>query len=189
MKKNLIILLKIIVIILILLVIFLLYNIITYINKKGTVEVIADYNVLIDYILKNEQNDENLKTFIAVKNISTKIHKENVDYYVLALIDTYNIEDKSLEHKQSTLKLYKFILEDAKIIDSYNLNIEDIKSYNDYSIFPKDIIEKYSPLKDSLDLTKSIEKQIDNFYNETNDIKENEITEDYRVVGDPVALQ
>lgn len=159
----------------------------------GHLDIIVRTDTIIDFIKENESKDENLKTFVAAKEISTIYNKENVEYYVLALIDTYNIENQSLRHNQSVFKIYKFILKDTKIISSDNLNIEDIDSYNDYTVFPEDIIKKYLPLKDSVNLTKAIEKQIDNFYNgnnksnnfnETNNINEL-LVEDYQFIGEP----
>lgn len=157
-------------------------------NMHDTAEILFSYDTILDYISKNESKDENLKNFIAIKEISTISNKENVECYVLTLIDTYNIENQILQHKKSNLKIYKFIFKDTKIVSSNNLNIEDISNYNDYSVFPKEIIEKYLPLKDYVDLTSSIEKQIENFYNNENaneisgSNSMNELIEDYRIV-------
>ena len=69
---------------------------------------------------------------------------------------------------QSYIKLY---LENGKVISSNSIDIENIDSYTDYSIFPKDIIAKCQQIKDSDDLknslTEKINWQIDNYY-ETN---------------------
>ena len=58
----------------------------------------------------------------------------------------------------------------GEVISSNSLNVEDIESYNDYSIFPKNVIEKYLQIKGSDDLTNElvnkIKKQIDNYHNE-----------------------
>ena len=57
------------------------------------------------------------------------------------------------------------------MISSDSINIEDIDSYTDYSIFPEDIITKCKEIKDSDELKdyliQKINIQIDNYYNET----------------------
>ena len=135
---------------------------------------IEDSDFIKNFILENEKQDSNLKTFVAIKEIATEkkpkiIHKEKFDFYALVLIDTYNVENELLEHNQSITKLYKFILKGEKVLDSNNINVEDISSYNDYGIFPKEIITKCLQIKDSVDLTEKIKKQIENYYYENND--------------------
>ena len=58
-------------------------------------------------------------------------------------------------------------ISNGKVISSDNLNIKDIDSYNNYDVFPKEIITKCLQIKDSDYLTKKIKNQIDNYYNET----------------------
>ena len=77
-----------------------------------------------------------------------------------------------LEHINSVTKLYKIVFKKRKVISSDSINIEDTDSYNNYSVFPEEIITKYKEIKDSIDLqdylTKKINRQIENYYNETN---------------------
>ena len=87
-------------------------------NTHGTAEILFSYDTILDYISKNESKDENLKNFIAIKEISTIFNKENAECYVLTLIDTYNIENQILQHKKSNLKIYKLIFKDTKIVSS-----------------------------------------------------------------------
>ena len=186
-KRNLVILIAILIIIILVVCCF-IFNQMS--KSHGTATVAVDTNVIYDHIDKNESKDGNLKNFIALKEISLITKKENVEYYVLALINKYDMENKSIEYNKSDLKIYKFILEDTKIISSNNLNIEDISDYNDYNVFPKEIITKCLPLKDSVDLTNAIEKQIENYYNKDNNDSNsiNELSEDYRFVSEPTQL-
>ncbi len=160
-KKNLIILL--ILITSLLLIISLGYYIYTCMDRvPSPIEIgdeIIDGEIIEDFILENEKNDNTLKTFIAYTDIDIIKNQENVEYYVLVLSDAYNIENKSLKLYNSTTKLYKFILKDTKIISSDKLNSEAI---NDYSIFPKNVIEKYLQIKDSayVILKEAIEREI-----------------------------
>ena len=77
-----------------------------------------------------------------------------------------------LEHNQSIIKLYKIVFKKRKVISSDSINIEDIDSYNDYSVFPEEVITKYKEIKDSIDLqeylTEKINRQIDDYYYEIN---------------------
>lgn len=77
------------------------------------------------------------------------------------------MKNQVLEHNKATTKLYRLTIKKNKVISSDNINVEDLYSNNDYSVFSKDVIEKYLQIKDSANLTKKIEKQIDGFYNET----------------------
>ncbi len=77
------------------------------------------------------------------------------------------MKNQVLEHNKATTKLYRLTNKKNKVISSDNINVEDLYSNNDYSVFSKDVIEKYLQIKDSANLTKKIEKQIDGFYNET----------------------
>ena len=157
-KKNLIIL--IILIIFLLLIISFGYYIYTCMDRvPSPIDVnktLVDGEIIEDFILENEKKDNTLKTFIAMTEIDTIDNQENVEFYTLVLIENYNIENKSLQLNTSTTKLYKFILKDTKIISSENLNVEDI---SEYSVLPKNIIEKYLQIKDSVDLKKVIERE------------------------------
>ncbi len=77
-----------------------------------------------------------------------------------------------LEHINSVTKLYKIVFKKRKVISSDSINIEDIDSYNDYSVFPEEVITKYKEIKDSIDLqeylTEKINRQIDDYYYEIN---------------------
>lgn len=146
-------------------------------NQKPSAEIIINGNVIRDFILKNEEKDNSSKTFIAIKELGTILHKENIEYYVLVLIDNYNIENQLLVPNYSLSKLYKFILKDTEIISSDNLNVYDISLNNNYDIFPEKIIKEYLKIKDSVDLPKLIKKQINNFYN-ANDVQNSLKTDD-----------
>jgi dephospho-CoA kinase len=137
---------------------------------KPSAQLLEDCDFIKNYIIKNEkidEKDENLKTFIAVREIPLIYNEKDSDFYVVVLIDTYNVKNQVLEHNKATTKLYRLTIKKNKVISSDNINVEDLYSNNDYSVFSKDIIEKYLQIKDSADLTKKIEKQIDGFYNET----------------------
>ncbi len=160
-RKNLIIL--IVLIIFLLLSILLGYYIYTCMDRVPYhIEIgdtIIDGEIIKNFILENEKNDNTLKTFIAYTDIDIIKNQENVEYYILVLINAYNIENKSLELNNSNTKIYKFILKDTKIISSDNINSEDISNY---SILPQNIIEKYLQIKDSayFNLKGAIEREI-----------------------------
>ena len=161
-------------------IIFLGYNIYNYINYVPSSELLEDSGFITNCILENEKKDDNLETFIATSEISTIDNEENTEFYAIVLIDTYNIENQLLEHNQSITKLYKIIFKNGKVISSDSINVEDIDSYDDYSIFPKDIITKCQQMKNSVDLknylTQKINQKIDDYYYEIN--KQNWINKD-----------
>ena len=161
-------------------IIFLGYNIYNYINYVPSSELLEDSGFITNCILENEKKDDNLETFIATSEISTIDNEKNTEFYAIVLIDTYNIENQLLEHNQSITKLYKIIFKNGKVISSDSINVEDIDSYDDYSIFPKDIIIKCQQMKNSVDLknylTQKINQKIDDYYYEIN--KQNWINKD-----------
>lgn len=170
-KKYLIILIIFILLIIILLIIMLpgCYLIVCINNTIPSVQALEDADFIINYISKKE---DNIKTFIATKDISLNTNGENKEYYLIVLIDRYSVENQLLEHINSVTKLYKIVFKKRKVISSDSINIEDTDSYNNYSVFPEEIITKYKEIKDSIDLqdylTKKINRQIENYYNETN---------------------
>lgn len=166
-RKNLMILI-ILILLIILLVGYYIFHCID--NLKPSAQLLEDCDFIKNYIIKNEkidEKDENLKTFIAVREIPLIYNEKDLDFYVVVLIDTYNVKNQVLEHNKATKKLYRLTIKKNKVISSDNINVEDLYSNNDYSVFSNDVIEKYLQIKDSADLTKKIEKQIDDFYNET----------------------
>lgn len=161
-KKRLIIL-----IISVLLGISLSYYFVTCIsNQKPSAQLLEDSNYIKNYILENEKEDDNVKPFIAIKEISIIDKGKKKEFYAFVVIESYNIEGQLLEHNKSITKLYKLVLKNGKIISSDNLNVNTVDSYNNYSNFPEEIIIKYLQMKDTVDLTESIKMQIDNFCNE-----------------------
>ena len=146
-----------------------IYILICINNTIPSVQALEDADFIINYISKKE---DNIKTFIATKDISINNNGENKEYYLIVLIDRYNVENQLLEHNQSIIKLYKIVFKKRKVISSDSINIEDIDSYNDYSVFPEEVITKYKEIKDSIDLqeylTEKINRQIDDYYYEIN---------------------
>ena len=162
MKKR---YLVIIVILILLISILLFYYIFQSMKSlKPNAQIIIYNDVIKNFILNSEEKNNDEKTFVAEKKIEVFINKENVEYYTAVLVSTYTVENQLLQYNQSTKKLYKFILRDAKIIYSYNVNDNDISSLYDYSVFPKDVITKYEKIKDSSDLREAINEQVNVFY-------------------------
>ncbi len=146
-----------------------IYILICINNTIPSVQALEDADFIINYISKKE---DNIKTFIATKDISINNNGENKEYYLIVLIDRYNVENQLLEHNQSIIKLYKIVFKKRKVISSDSINIEYIDSYNDYSVFSEEVIIKYKEIKDSIDLqdylTEKINRQINDYYNEIN---------------------
>ena len=150
----------------------LFYYIFACMSEISTIELVEDSKLIKNYILENEKNDNNLKTFIAIKEIALIDDGKDDEFYGVVLINTYNIENQLLEHNKSIKKLYKLKINfrKQKVISSDNLNIEDIDSYINYDIFPKNIISKYLQENDTSDidtyLKGKIDYQIDEYYKE-----------------------
>ncbi len=153
--------------------VYYIYVSINYVPHIDNVDVAVDGTIIKNFILENEKIDNTLKTFINLKDIDIINHQENVEYYALILIDTYNEENQLLKHKQSIKKLYKFILDsNAQIISSDSSNVKDI---SEYSVFPKNIIEKYIEIKNSFNFEEIIKKEIDYYYMNIGNKKEKNI--------------
>ena len=146
-----------------------IYILICINNTIPSVQALEDADFIINYISKKE---DNIKTFIATKDISLYNNGENEEYFLIVLIDRYSVENQLLEHINSVTKLYKIVFKKRKVISSDSINIEYIDSYNDYSVFSEEVIIKYKEIKDSIDLqdylTEKINRQINDYYNEIN---------------------
>ena len=104
----------IILIILVLLILLCYYIFICMDNAVPSAQLLEDSDFITNYILENEKKDNNLKTFIATSEISATNNGENTEFYVIVLIDTYNVENQLLENNQSITKLYKIIFKKRK---------------------------------------------------------------------------
>ena len=119
--------------------VYYIYVSINYVPHIDNVDVAVDGTIIKNFILENEKIDNTLKTFINLKDIDIINHQENVEYYALILIDTYNEENQLLKHKQSIKKKYieiknSFNFEEIikKEIDYYYMNIENKKEKSIY---------------------------------------------------------
>lgn len=107
-RKYLIILLSLIFVLLIILG----YYIFISASHIPKVEILEDSTFIRNHILENEK--DNLKTFIAVKEIDVIYNEKNSEFYGLVLVDTYNVESQLLEHVQTVKKLYKIVYKERK---------------------------------------------------------------------------
>lgn len=101
-------------VILVFLILFGYYIFICMNNTIPKAEMLEDSEFIINHILEKEKKDDNLETFIATCEISSIDNEKKTEFYLIVLIDTYNVENQSLEHNQSTTKLYKIIYNKRK---------------------------------------------------------------------------
>ena len=108
-------------------------------NLPPKMQLVGDSEFLINHLLEKEK----LETFISTSKIEEIENGETTDLYIVVLIANYNIENQELKLNNFIQSYIKLHIKSGEVISSNSINTEDIESYSDYSIFPKDVIEKY----------------------------------------------
>lgn len=141
--------------------------------------MIVDEDKIKDYIISisetENENTENIKTFVAIENLKTEITEVNEENYRVILYawimtEKYLEKDGEMEKIARDAKPYKFTL--------YNTIVEQCEFPKEGSsleqIFPKDVINQFSII-DEKELELEIERQIQLYYNKNQDYYNTEV--------------